>query len=408
MTYRPQGVLIPIFLFAMMGCTRAPEGAFVPAESAGELSKLHQTNLAEGLRWMFGTPARPRILLELPDSSQNNESLETTTDLDAVAVELTAMSALANEAMTFLDSHRLAHGMHVYTLRCAGCHGDSGDGNGPAGHYLRPRPRDYRRGIFKFTSTPYGARPARQDLVRTIRRGAKGTSMPAFPWMSKNDLDAVIDYVIYLSLRGSIEEAVVYVADDYDEDEPIEAVEFADAMETEVDRWTQAQDQVVRPVSAEPAYDLASVKAGRNLFIESSCYGCHGNDAKGQTEWLNPEFLAAQETAAGDDRVEINYDAWGEPAPAANITARLLHGGRRPIDIYRRIYTGINGTPMPQFGQNFADRPEAIWHMVHYVMHIVDGGDPTVGVTVPGEPTATEQTNPAAPPSENVPTDAAE
>ncbi len=39
---------------------------------------------------------------------------------------------------------------------------------------LDPRPTDFRRGIFKFMSTPYGAKPVRDDLLRTIRDGAKG------------------------------------------------------------------------------------------------------------------------------------------------------------------------------------------------------------------------------------------
>ena len=145
-------------------------------------------------------------------------------------------------------------------------------------------------------------------------------------------------------------------SEDYDEDEPIESEEFTDALESEWKRWETAETQIVNAVSAEPAYDEASVKLGRTLFIKSSCYQCHGADAKGQTEWLSPEFIAAQESAPPGQEFKINYDAWGYPAPAANITARMLHGGRRPIDIYRRIYTGINGTPMPAFGQIFRGR----------------------------------------------------
>jgi hypothetical protein len=103
-------------------------------------------------------------------------------------------------------------------------------------------------------------------------------------------------------------------------------------------------------------------------------------NAKGQTEWLSAEFIAAQESAPEGRRVLINYDAWNHPAPAADITARMLHGGRRPIDIYRRIYTGINGTPMPAFVHIFRENPDDLWHLVHYVIHIVDGGDPTVGI----------------------------
>lgn len=206
--------------------------------------------------------------------------------------------------------------------------------------------------------------------------------MPAFPWMSNEDLDAVVDYVIYLSLRGQVEEIVASMSEDYDEDEAIDPVEFVDALELEQNRWQSAETRVVRAVSAEPAYDEESVKLGRTLFIKSSCYQCHGADAEGQTEWLSAEFIAAQESAPEASRIQINYDAWGDPAPAADITARMLHGGRRPIDIYRRIYTGINGTPMPAFDQLFKDDPDAIWHLVHYVLHIVDGGDPTVGIDV--------------------------
>src|SRR5262249_27791410 len=71
-------------------------------------------------------------------------------------------------------------GSGLYRRNCLHCHGVSGAGDGPTAPFLYPPPRDYRRGIFKFTSTPYMARPARDDLRRTIRNGLHGTSMPAF------------------------------------------------------------------------------------------------------------------------------------------------------------------------------------------------------------------------------------
>lgn len=348
-----------------MGCSRAPEQPFAVATAVGDLPELHQQDIQDQLLRMFGTPSRPRVFV-----------------LEEVEGETEEATELVAKSSGLIDEVRLLRGAQVYRNRCAGCHGVSGDGNGPAADYLRPKPRDYRRAVYKFTSTPYGARPVRQDLIRTIRRGAKGTSMPAFPWMTEADLQAVVDYVTYLSLRGRVEEQVIAMSEDYDEDESIDVVEFADGLESEWKRWQTAETQIVRAVSAEPANDEQSVELGRRLFIKSSCYQCHGEDAKGQTEWLSPEFLAAQESAAEGDHIQINYDAWGDPAPAADITARMLHGGRRPIDIYRRIYTGITGTPMPAFGQIFGDDPDAIWHMVHYVMHIVDGGDPTVGLSV--------------------------
>lgn len=359
-------VLVLLLLLLGSGCARVPEEQFSVATNVAELPELHQENLRNQLLKMFGTPARPRIVL----ASDEADSEESSTASDG------------KPTTELLDAAHLRHGAKIFRNRCAGCHGISGDGQGPAAEYLQPKPRDYRKGVFKFTSTPYGDRPARQDLVRTIRRGAKGTSMPAFPWMSNEDLDAVIDYVFYLSLRGRVEEVVASMSDDYEEDEAIDPVEFTDALESEHNRWQAANAQVVRAVSAEPSYNDESVKLGRALFIKSSCYQCHGADAEGQTEWLSEEFIAAQKSAPADSPLRINYDAWGYPAPAADITARLLHGGRRPIDIYRRIYTGINGTPMPAFGQVFQDDPDAFWHLVHYVMHIVDGGDPILGIGV--------------------------
>ena len=81
----------------------------------------------------------------------------------------------------------------------------TGDGNGVAAAYMIPKPRNYLPGIFKFTSTTYGSKPLREDLLRTVRRGIRGTSMPAFPLFSPSDLEAVVDYVLALTHRGELE-----------------------------------------------------------------------------------------------------------------------------------------------------------------------------------------------------------
>lgn len=353
--------IVLVTISVLGGCAREPVAEFSVATEVSELTDLHQASISDSLVRLFGTPANPRIRMVDVEAEEPEEG-EPTPLVDAV------------------DQNRLKHGARVYNARCAGCHGISGDGNGPAGEHLRPRPRDYRMGVFKFTSTPYGLKPARHDLVRTIRRGAKGTSMPAFPWMTDEDLNAVVDYVIYLSQRGEVERYGVMMSDEYDDDEGIDFVEFTDGLESAMESWSDAASEVVLAASAEPAYSEETVTAGRKLFLSQGCAQCHGVDGKGQVEWLNPEFLAKQESLPESQREKINYDAWNEPAPAADLTARMLHGGRRPIDIYRRIHTGINGTPMPAFGGIFADDPEKLWHLVHYVRHIIEGGDPTAGI----------------------------
>ena len=48
----------------------------------------------------------------------------------------------------------IAYGKEVYGRRCVGCHGVSGDGNGPAATFLyRQRPRSFRAAVFKFRLT---------------------------------------------------------------------------------------------------------------------------------------------------------------------------------------------------------------------------------------------------------------
>jgi len=101
--------------------------------------------------------------------------------------------------------HTLQVGRVVYAKNCGHCHGTSGDGEGPTAKYLNPRPRDYRNGVMKFTSTATPARASREDLKRMIREGIPGTYMPSFLLMKDEETDAVIEYILYLSMRGELE-----------------------------------------------------------------------------------------------------------------------------------------------------------------------------------------------------------
>lgn len=101
----------------------------------------------------------------------------------------------------------LKHGRKLYARHCQHCHGISGDGDGPTAKYLNPRPRDYRQGKFKFTSTAGPAGKAtRDDLQRIVGQGIPGTYMPAFvPMLKQGELTAIVEYVRWLALRGEVE-----------------------------------------------------------------------------------------------------------------------------------------------------------------------------------------------------------
>jgi mono/diheme cytochrome c family protein len=64
----------------------------------------------------------------------------------------------------------LAVGESVYKTRCEMCHGVNGEGDGPAGQALNPKPRNHRDAAYMNSLTD-------QDLENAILNG-KGTGMP--------------------------------------------------------------------------------------------------------------------------------------------------------------------------------------------------------------------------------------
>ncbi len=267
-------------------------------------------------------------------------------------------------------SDHLRLGADVFARLCQGCHGVTGDGNGPAAKYLDPRPRDYRSGIFKFTSTPYGMKPRQEDLVRTIRKGIYGTSMPSFALLPDEELRAVVDYVLALTHRGELEILLASTAE-ADEELAEETVdELADSI---LVQWENARSLAVDPLTPMPVeFSPEMIAAGKQAFLTKGCSKCHGEDGRGQT------------------RENVGVDAWGQKTFAADLTSGMLHGGAGPLDIYRRISSGINGTPMPSFRDALSSEADTIWQLVSYVMHVSaqrrQGNYPEFAQVVPAAP----------------------
>lgn len=299
------------------GCSRTAELSYVPSSEAKELKPELQNQITAILETHCGTQKTPKLL--------GNDKF---------------------------DARRLAHGREVYLSRCVQCHGVSGDGNGAAAKTLYPRPRDYRRGFFKFTSTPYGSKPRAEDLVRTVKIGIPGTSMPSFALLPKADIDAVVDYVIALTHRGELEFQLALEAQADDAIDPDHVTEMIGDI---VEAWTRSESSIVHPMTSEPKFSQENVIAGKKAFLSRGCSKCHGEDGRGQT----PDNLR------GDLK-----DSWGHVTRAADLTSGMLHGGREPLDVYRRIFSGINGTPMPAFQSSLAQEPETVWNLVAYVLHL--------------------------------------
>jgi mono/diheme cytochrome c family protein len=300
----------------------------------------------------------------------------------------------------------------LYREHCAHCHGISGDGLGPTAAFLNPYPRDYRPGVFKFKSTERADKPTHADLVRILHNGIPGTSMPSFALLSAAQVDALAEYVKYLSIRGETELALMRAFFELDDDAQgtlPETKEFlvGETLTPIAEKW-QAAAAAQIPVPVMPA-DLdmtASIAKGRELFYgdKANCVKCHGPTALGDgqandyDDWnknvhkITNKLVKLRESENGLDAGQRTWanefsqvlagDALRpRTIPPRNLRQGVYRGGRRPIDLYYRIHAGINGAPMPAAKGTIS--PEDIWHIVNYIQSLPYDFDGELGADRP-------------------------
>jgi len=228
----------------------------------------------------------------------------------------TVVSALAISAPADRQtSSQTAVGKTIYEVHCAPCHGVNGKGDGIASALLNPRPRNFTTGIFKFRSTESGSLPTDEDLTATINSGLHGTSMPDWaPFIKGDSLKEVIDYVKTFSPR-------------FQKDKP-------------------------RPIRVETAdpFSASSVASGKKVYAKLQCADCHGTDGAG-TGAVAKDF----------------QDEWNFETNAVNLTEPwTFRGGATARDIYVRLRTGVDGTPMPSYAGAVSDKE--MWNLANYVV----------------------------------------
>lgn len=86
-------------------------------------------------------------------------------------------------------------GKTAYTSYCQSCHGEKGEGNGPAGMYLMPKPRNFLTESFKKGNKP-------EEIFQTLTTGIPGSTMMPFLNVSEEDRWAMSHYVIELQKQG--------------------------------------------------------------------------------------------------------------------------------------------------------------------------------------------------------------
>ena len=225
-------------------------------------------------------------------------------------------------------------GKALYQKYCSQCHGENGDGEGPAAPHLRPRPRNFTTGKFKIRTTPNGALPTHQDLVSIIRRGMPYTSMPAWPNLSDQEVTDLAYFITTFS------------------------PDFA--------KPENAAQPV--PLPSAPKATKESAELGKKLYEDTGCVRCHGPLGRGD----------------GPSAPTL-VDEWGHPIRAADLSESwTFRGGSSREDIFRTMSTGLNGTPMPSFLD--ALPPEQRWAITDYIVSLSGSNGPGYSSLVVAKP----------------------
>jgi DMSO reductase family type II enzyme heme b subunit len=218
-------------------------------------------------------------------------------------------------------------GKKIYEKRCWWCHGEKGEGNGPAAGFLNPPPRDFTLGVYKYKSSPLGQVARDEDIFRMISEGMPGsmlgTSMPA--WKDVLSDKDRWDLVAYIK-------------------------NFTDLFQTE-----KASGQISAGNKVSSSED--SINKGKEAFKKAKCYECHGENGKG-------------------DAMKKLKDDWNFRVWPRNLTKPwTFRAGSAPEDIFMRVSAGIPGTPMPSFADEKSENKlseEERWHVVNYVVSLSD------------------------------------
>jgi len=212
----------------------------------------------------------------------------------------------------------------VYMKRCAHCHGEEGDGEGPAAEFMYPLPRDFTLAVFKYKTTHADDEfPTDDDFRKTILEGLPGTSMPGWKsLLNPAEVDAMIKLI----------------------------KQFGEWDEEEIENVPIDQGTVV-------ASSSESIARGEKLFVKA-CVQCHGEEGRGnitsgkklKDDWENrvwPRNLTHPQT-------------W-----RATLTAE---------DVFDRVSAGIRGTPMPEHTTTMKTNDR--WDVANYVMTLRDNSVP--------------------------------
>jgi mono/diheme cytochrome c family protein len=233
---------------------------------------------------------------------------------------------------------RLARGEELFLNSCAGCHGEKGDGAGPAARFLYPKPRDFTQGKFRLVTTVNHI-PSDDDLLHVITRGMPGSAMFPFGHLSEEDRRALVAYVRHLTRTGveAWARQQAAIGGEVDEEEIGDQVKNlttpGDPLEVPADLAAPSPEAIARGQARYPGL----------------CAACHGKTGKG-------------------DGTQDQRDDNGMPIQPRDFTRGIFKGGRDPRQLYARIMIGIPGGPMP--GSSLGLVPADAGDLINFILSL--------------------------------------
>ncbi|MBK8267263.1 MAG: c-type cytochrome [Planctomycetes bacterium] len=205
---------------------------------------------------------------------------------------------------------------------------------------MNPRPRNFKAGKFKLTTTQ-NLIPSDDDLFRTISRGMPGSAMPPWGHLPLADLKALVAYVRKIHTDAVQSELGAGV---------LAGTYSAEEVPTLHDDRTQPGQPIIVP--PEPKVDYLRWFNGRRLYTEA-CASCHGPDGHPLPE-------------------AVKFDDDGFPDPPRSFVNGIFKGGMEGPDLFCRIMKGMRGTPMPASEGNYS--ADDTWDLIHYVQSLARSG----------------------------------
>lgn len=236
-------------------------------------------------------------------------------------------------------------GKRIFQENCVGCHGDTGLGDGEAAADLNPRPRNLRKGYFKFRSTASSKLPTRADLLHVITCGLPGSSMPSFRLLPEAHRDALVSFVLTLAAfeKARLEAEILRDADGLTM--PVIVKDHLPEIRKKVEA-EMAEGAVPVTIGQRPPTTPESVEKGRARYAKE-CASCHGKTGVGD----GPSSYALRDWEDAEIRPR-------------DFTTGVFRAGSAPTDLFLRLKSGLNGTPMPAISGSDDD----LWALVDFIL----------------------------------------